>query len=91
MVAAPNRLAGGFEVTFPRRFTFHAEDHALPALRPLFPDRPTDDRGNERMRLISHRDAMLVRARRYADAYEALAPDTIAGLCALGRTGCAVS
>jgi len=30
-----------------------------------------------------HRDAMLVRARRYADAYEALAPDTIAGLCAL--------
>ena len=30
-----------------------------------------------------HSDMILIRARRYADAYEALAPDTIEGLCAL--------
>ena len=30
-----------------------------------------------------HGDAMLARARRYGDAYEALAPDTIDALCAL--------
>lgn len=30
-----------------------------------------------------HSDTILIRARRYADAYEALAPDTIDGLCAL--------